>query len=84
MTQSDTGSGKNRLFLDSKYGVIVTGLFAVGFDAVLTAVLNTLTSVDTSGWSGWWTTAASGALAIVIGLVTAYKARRDKAHAQRF
>lgn len=71
------GDGKNRLFRDSKLGLGVTALGTVAFDAVLDAVLEYGTSIDTSGWSGWWTTVASAVLATAIGAVTAYKARRE-------
>jgi hypothetical protein len=74
-----TGTGKNRLFNDSKLGVLVTGAAVVAFDGALSAVIEAATSLDTSGWNGWWTTVASAALATVVGALTAYKAKRDKA-----
>jgi hypothetical protein len=79
---TETGSGKNRLFNDSKLGLAVTGLGTVALDAVLSAVIENLSNVDMSGWHGWWTTVASAAVATALGAVTAYKARRDKARGQ--
>jgi hypothetical protein len=73
---TEAGSGKNKLFNDSKLGVLATGGLAVVFDGALDGLLTALTSVDTSGWNGWWTTVASALLATVIGLVTAFKAKR--------
>jgi len=79
MTTNETGSGKNRLFNDSKLGLLVTGGLTVAFDAVLSAAIEELSSVDMSGWSGWWTTVASAGLATALGALTAYKAKREKA-----
>jgi hypothetical protein len=74
----ETADGKNRLFNDSKLGVLATGGLAVVFDGALDGLITALTSVDTSGWNGWWTTVASAALATAVGLVTAFKAKRAK------
>jgi uncharacterized membrane protein len=68
-------TGEKHLFRDSKLGLAVAGIGTVALDAALTAALETLTSVDTSSWSGWWTTVASAGLATVVGLVTAYRAK---------
>jgi len=76
---NETHDGKNKLFNDSKLGVLVTGGAAVIFDGALDGAINALTNVDTSGWSGWWTTVASAALATALGALTAYKAKRRKA-----
>ncbi len=75
----ETGSGKNRLFNDSKLGLLVTGGLTIAFDAVLDGAINAMTTLDTSGWSGWWTTVASAGLATALGALTAYKAKREKA-----
>lgn len=75
---TDAGSGKDKLFNDSKLGVLVTGGLAVVFDGVIDGAINALSSVDTSGWNGWWTTVASAALATALGAFTAYKAKRNK------
>lgn len=78
MTEQATPDGKNKLFNDSKLGVIMTGGATLAIDAVLTGAVDALTNIDTSGWSGWWTTVASAVLATVLGAVTAYKAKREK------
>jgi hypothetical protein len=74
-----SGSGKDTLFRDSKFGVLVAGGVTIAVDSVLDGALEALTNVDTSGWAGWWTTLASAALATGVGLVTAYKAKRRAA-----
>jgi hypothetical protein len=79
MEPTTTGTGKNKLFNDSKLGLLVTGGLTVAFDAVLDRSIEALTAVNTSGWAGWWTTVASAALATALGALTAYKAKRDKA-----
>jgi len=81
MPSTEQPNGKNRLFNDSKLGLLVTGGLTVVFDGVLDGVIDALTNVDTSGWSGWWTTVASAALATALGAVTAFKAKREKARA---
>lgn len=84
MTENATaGSGANKLFRDSKLGLAVTGLGTVALDAVLTSVIEAASSVDTSGWHGWWTTVASAALATAVGALTAFKAKRTKARVER-
>jgi len=75
-----TGDGSKHLFNDSKLGVLVTGGLTVAFDGALDAVINAATNLDTSGWSGWWTTVASAVLATGLGALTAYRAKRRKAH----
>jgi hypothetical protein len=74
----ETAEGKNRLFNDSKLGVLVGVGGTFVFDGVIDGLINALTAVDTSGWSGWWTTGAAGFLAGILGLFTAYKAKRAK------
>lgn len=76
---NDTTNGKNKLFNDSKLGVLVTAGAAVVFDGVIDGAINALSNVDTSGWNGWWTTVGAAALATGLGLLTAFKARRHKA-----
>jgi hypothetical protein len=76
----ETADGKNRLFNDSKLGVLVVGFLTVVFDGVIDGAINALTSIDTAGWTGWWTTAAAALLATALGALTAFKARRNKAH----
>lgn len=78
----ETGSGKNRLFNDSKLGLLVTGGLTVAFDGALGATIEALSNVDTSGWNGWWVTVASAGLATALGALTAYKAKREKARNQ--
>jgi phosphotransferase system glucose/maltose/N-acetylglucosamine-specific IIC component len=69
--------GKNHLFRDSKLGVWVTGLLGIGTTAVLDGVIDELSNVDTSGWSGWWVPVVGTGIATAVGLLTAYKARRS-------
>ncbi len=76
---TETADGKNRLFNDSKLGVLVVGAGTVVFDGVIDGAINALTSVDTSGWSGWWTTVAAAVVSTALGALTAFKARRHKA-----
>jgi hypothetical protein len=80
MTSPPEAQGANHLFRDSKLGLLVTGLATVALDGVINSVLEAATNVDTSGWSGWWTTVASAALATGVGALTAYKAKRAKSH----
>ena len=77
-TDTTAEGGANRLFRDSKLGVLAGGAATIVVDAVLDGALEALANVDTSGWTGWWTTVASAALATGVGLVTAYKAKRAK------
>jgi len=72
------GDGKNHLFRDSKIGVWVTGILGIGATAILDGVIDELSSVDTSGWSGWWVPLVGTGLATMVGLLTAYKAKRRK------
>lgn len=76
----ETAEGKNRLFNDSKLGVLVGGVATVVIDGVLDGAIEALTNVNTAGWSGWWTTVASAGVATMLGAFTAYKAKRAKAH----
>lgn len=66
--------GKNSIKRESRFGVITAG--AVFF--VLQAAAQGLSGLDTSDWSGWWVPLATGALAALSGLATAYKTRNRK------
>jgi hypothetical protein len=81
MPSTEQPNGKNRLFNDSKLGLIVAGFLTVVIDGVVDSVIEALTNVDTSGWSGWWTTVASAVVATLLGGFTAFKAKREKARA---
>lgn len=74
-------NGSNNLFRDSRLGVLAAGAVTIVVDSVVDGALEALTNVDTSGWTGWWTTLGSAALATALGLVTAYKAKRTKGRA---
>lgn len=63
--------GANSLAKESKAGLLVAFLLT----AVVDGLINGLTSLDTSAWSGWWSTIAAAAVATVLGLLTAYKKR---------
>lgn len=76
MTQTTLGDGKNKLFRDSRLGVLVTGLFGIGATAVLDGIIDAATNLDTSGWSGWWVPLVAVGATTVAGLVTAYRAKR--------
>ncbi len=75
--------GTNKLFRDSRLGLLAAGATTVALDAVINWALVELANVDTTAWSGWWTTVAAAGLATVTGAITAYKAKRDKARAAR-
>ncbi len=77
---SGTGSGKDRLFRDSKLGVIVASVSAAVFGGALDSLIEVVANTDLSHAEGWWTKAAAGALATLLGLLTAYKAKREKRH----
>jgi hypothetical protein len=79
----NTGDGSNRLFRDSRLGLLVAGAGTVALDAVLTWGLETLANVDLGKSGEWWTTVAAAGLATITGAITAYKAKRDKARATR-
>lgn len=70
-TAGSTRDGANSLAKESKVGLLVAFLLTAGVDGLI----NGLTNLDTSGWSGWWTTLASAAVATALGLLTAYKKR---------
>lgn len=77
-TTGDTGNGKNKLFNDSKLGLIVAGLGFAAFDAVLDTVIEQVSTVDVSASDSWWSSIASAAVATGLGLLTAFKAKRNK------
>lgn len=70
-TSGPNGDGSKSLAPESKAGVITSGV--VFF--VLQALVTGLTTLDTSNWSGWWVPLVTGAIASVIGLITAYLKR---------
>jgi hypothetical protein len=74
----EPNDGKNQLFRDSKLGVWVTGLLGIGTTAVLDGLIDSLSGIDTSGWSGWWVPLVGTGAATLVGLLTAYKAKREK------
>lgn len=75
----DTSNGKNKLFNDSKLGVLVTGGAAAVFSGALNGAIDALTNVDMSGWNSWWGGIAGAVVATALGALTAYKAKRNKA-----
>lgn len=60
--------GSQSLAKESKAGLAVTVFLTI----LGTGVLDWLTNLDTSGWSGWWATAAVGLVSGLIGLITAW------------
>jgi len=77
--QTKPADGSDTLFRDSKFGVLATGAVTLVVGALVNGALDTLTNLDTSGWSGWWTALATAGVATAVGLLTAYKAKRNKA-----
>lgn len=77
-TNGDTGTGKNRLFNDSKLGVYVTATVAAVLSGALDSLIELLGNVDLSNTEGWWTKIVGAAIATGLGLLTAYKAKREK------
>lgn len=70
-TAGPNGDGSRSLAAESRAGVITSGV--VFF--VLQVLVQGLSSVDTSDWSGWWVPVATGGIASATGLVTAYLKR---------
>jgi hypothetical protein len=67
-TSGPNGDGSKSLAPESRAGVITSGVLFFG----LTALVDGLTKLDTSNWSGWWVPLATGGVASLIGLGTAY------------
>lgn len=74
---TEIGDGRNRLFRDSRLGVLVGGAATVVIDGVLDAAINGLTNYDPAegGW-GWGTTIVAAAIGTALAALTAYKAKR--------
>jgi hypothetical protein len=71
LTNGPSQDGSNSLAKESKVGLAVSFVAAAALDAVIEG----LTNLDTSGWSGWWSTLAIAAVATGLGLATAYRKR---------
>lgn len=67
-TAGPNTDGSKSLAPESRAGVLTAGVL---FFALQTLVQG-LTTLDTSHWSGWWVPLVNGAIASVVGLVTAY------------
>lgn len=65
------GDGSRSLAKESKVGLAVAFLGTAALDGLI----NGLTGLDTSAWSGWWSTLAAAGVATALGLVTAYRKR---------
>lgn len=74
-TAGPRGDGSNSLAKESKVGVAVGLVTTLVVDGVVDGLLEAVQNVDTSGWTGWWTTLASAALGTITGLLAAYKKR---------
>lgn len=67
------GDGSKALAKESKVGVGLTVLLTI----VATGVVNWLTNLDTSQWTGWWVTGAVTILSGIAGIISAWlKANR--------
>lgn len=67
-TAGPAGDGSKSLAKESKAGVLLT----VGLTILGTGAVQWLTSLDTSGWNGWWAGTATAAVAGAIGLISAW------------
>lgn len=70
-TAGPTRDGANALAKESKVGLLV----AFVLTAAVNGAIDALTNLDTSGWTGWWSTLASAGVATALGLLVAYKKR---------
>lgn len=67
-TAGPNRNGSKSLASESKAGVLTSGVIFF----TLQALAQGLGTLDTSAWSGWWVPLATGAIASVTGLITAY------------
>lgn len=65
------GDGSKHITPEGRTGVLVTGVLFF----VLQTVAQGLQGIDTSNWQGWWVPAVNGAIAAVVGYVTAWLKR---------
>ena len=79
MTTNETGSGKNRLFHDSWLGLLVAGIAFAGLDGALDAAIDAMSEATVTAGDSWWSSLVTGAAGALLGVLTAYKARRNKA-----
>jgi len=68
-TSGPAGDGSKSLAKESKVGVALT----VALSIVATGVVNWLTNLDTSQWTGWWVTGAVTIISGVAGLIAAWQ-----------
>jgi hypothetical protein len=73
------GDGRNRLFGDSRLGLIVSYVTGVA----LTFGVAELAKVDLSSKRGWWVPFLALAISNGGGALAAYKAKREKARAAK-
>lgn len=67
-TQGPNADGSKALAKESKVGVALTVVLSI----VATGVVNWLTNLDTSQWTGWWVTGVVTILSGVAGLISAW------------
>lgn len=67
-TTGPSGDGSKQLAKESKAGLAVTFVLSV----LGTGALDWLTNLDTSGWSGWWASAAVLGVSGLAGTLTAW------------
>jgi len=70
-TAGPNADGSKSLAKESKVGLVISFLVTT----LATGALGWLTNLDTSRWTGWWSTVAVAAVATVIGLISAYLKR---------
>jgi dipeptide/tripeptide permease len=70
-TAGPNNNGSTSLAKESKVGLVVAFLITT----LATGALGWLTNLDTSNWTGWWSSVAVAAVGMVIGLITAYLKR---------
>lgn len=70
-TNGPQDDGSKSLAPESKAGVLTGGVLFF----ILQTLVQGLTALDTSDWSGWWVPLVTGAISTVIGLITAYLKR---------
>ena len=63
--------GYKSLKSESKVGIGVQWVLTV----LGAGVVNVLTNLDTSTWSGWWSTVAVAGISAIVALITAYLKR---------
>jgi len=72
MTTSNSSTGENVLFRDSKLGNLVNSVAVAG----LTALIGAVAEWDWSSYPTWVATLGAPAAGLAVGWLTSYKAKR--------